>query len=441
MRTFTILNFSCVFILGILLHSCCCEGEKEALAECEKEKEKLKDQLDAKDDVEVSNNQIIFRFTDTQSQSELNAIKDAFGETINVQKCSCGDQNFQLWTFENPIFNIETRLREMVANDPDDDIEGNVNLSLKIPDTTKGLKISPKAELTVNDLLSNNHEDKAAIAILDTGIDIENNFKDNIFFPNPDGLECETNSPSGWNFVDDNLDIQDDNIVNGGHGTMVAKIITENLEKGKFSLLPLKVFNSEGKGSYWDILCAVGMIKKINQLSHKKVDLVNMSFGAHLDNSDGKFNFLKDQIDSIAPYSLVVASAGNGDVFNIGIDNDADGNSHFPSDYTSANLIAVGGIISSGENNMKIHPESNYGTISIDIGAPFSFEIENQYETHGTSFSAAYVTSLFAKEIGQPLSISIDAETRKNNFLNNIQKVGKASSLSEYFVDGNYTKE
>jgi subtilisin family serine protease len=76
---------------------------------------------------------------------------------------------------------------------------------------------------------------------------------------------------------------------------------------------------------------------------------------------------LRDAIQSAgAADILFVAAAGNGGSDGVGDNNDT--TPAYPSNYASANIIAVASITSSGAKSSF----SNYGATSVDIGAPGS---------------------------------------------------------------------
>ena len=63
--------------------------------------------------------------------------------------------------------------------------------------------------------------------------------------------EANLEDYSGWDFVNSDNNIYDDN----GHGTVVTylmykKMMAQNVD---FQILPIKAFNQQGEGNYFDI--------------------------------------------------------------------------------------------------------------------------------------------------------------------------------------------
>jgi len=184
-----------------------------------------------------------------------------------------------------------------------------------------------------------------------------------------------------------------------GHGTFVAKIISDRLDSLQipYEILPIKAFDENGIGTYFSATCALKYA-----VSKPDVDIVNMSFGwGQLDSQIIMKSFFDENRNKV----LFLTSAGNN-----GADTDLEGNSHFPSGYDSKNLLTVGGYVASQEpdlpmddmesgelNSLILSPQSNFGASSIDIAAPFTF-----YETlisssclidiklEGTSYSSPF---------------------------------------------------
>lgn len=155
---------------------------------------------------------------------------------------------------------------------------------------------------------------RPVIAIVDTGVDINHpDLKDNIW-TNPkenEGSSAQDEDENGfvddthgWNFIENYMDISDDN----GHGTHVAGIAAAcNNELGVVGanpfayIMPVKVLNSDGSG---DIATAA---RGIVYAAENGADIINMSFGSGPELS----STMKDALDKAFQKSILVASAGN----------------------------------------------------------------------------------------------------------------------------------
>lgn len=94
---------------------------------------------------------------------------------------------------------------------------------------------------------------------------------------------------------------------------------------------------------------------------------------------------LKDAIDRAGNANILfVAAAGNGGSDGVGDNNDV--TAHYPSTYTSSNIIAVASIAKDGTRSGF----SNYGTTSVDIGAPGSSITSTLPGKNNTSSYGAY---------------------------------------------------
>ena len=151
------------------------------------------------------------------------------------------------------------------------------------------------------------------IAILDTGLDLNHPDLAGKIWTNPgeipgNGIDDDSNGyiddVSGYDWVNLDNSPQDDN----GHGTHVAGIAAANTNNGvgvagvcwNCKIMPLKVLQSSGRGSYSDIAAAV------NYATNKGAKVINMSLGAYADSA-----VLRDVLAAAYPASVLVAAAGN----------------------------------------------------------------------------------------------------------------------------------
>jgi subtilisin family serine protease len=171
----------------------------------------------------------------------------------------------------------------------------------------------------------------------------------------------------GWDFDGNNNTVFDG--VNDDHGTHVAGTIGGNGGNGKgvagvcwsVKLINAKFLGSNG-GTTANAIKAVDYLTDLKTRQGIRLVASNNSWGG-----GGFSQALKDAIDRAgAADILFVAAAGNGGRDGVGDDNDR--SPHYPSSYTSTNIIAVAAITSAGAKSSF----SNYGATSVDLGAPGS---------------------------------------------------------------------
>ncbi|GGQ66139.1 S8 family serine peptidase [Couchioplanes azureus] len=153
---------------------------------------------------------------------------------------------------------------------------------------------------------------------------------------------------AGYDFVNDDTNATDDH----GHGTMTAGVIAASGNNGAGAagicwfckILPVKVLNSDGYGTYSDIA------QGIRWAADKGADIVNLSLGGADDSQ-----LLRDAVAYASGKGvLVLAAAGNS------------GSSapHYPAAIPAA--VAVGG---STPGDLR-YSWSNYGSSWVDLAAP-----------------------------------------------------------------------
>ncbi len=250
-----------------------------------------------------------------------------------------------------------------------------------------------------------NQNNGVTIAVLDSGIDANYPLFNIPFLYNASNTNV-IGEPSGWDFVnhDDNC-FDDYNLI---HGTKVSYIINNRLNNFGIphQILPVKVCDTNGSASYFDILCGL-------KYALPRAKIIQMSLGWY-DNNTSVNSIFMNLVEQYENDVLIVTSAGNS-----GTDNDV--SIHYPSSYPQDNILAIA---ASNETNSDIAWFSNYGIQSVDFYAPgenvLFYNIFNKpVSISGTSFSAPLVTAIAAEIIynsGIPL--------QPMDIISNLQAIG-----------------
>ncbi|MEH1872430.1 S8 family peptidase [Nostoc sp.] len=245
------------------------------------------------------------------------------------------------------------------------------------------------------------------VAVVDTGVDYNHeDLKDNIW-TNPkeiadNGKDNDGNGYAndihGWNFVDNNNNVLDDN----GHGTHVSGTIAgENNSYGvtgiayDAKIMPVKVLDDSGSGSYTSIA------KGIHYAVDNGANVINLSLGGPYSNRT-----LESAIDYASSKGVIVVMAAG---------NDGDSSPDYPARYASKSGIAVGAV---DKNNNLADFSNRSGTNEISyVTAPgvniYSSVPNNQYATYsGTSMAAPHVAGIVALMLSANHNLT-DAQVRQ----------------------------
>ena len=194
----------------------------------------------------------------------------------------------------------------------------------------------------------------------------------------------------GYDFVDDDNTPQDEL----GHGCSVAGVIAANADNGigiagvapNTSILPLRVLDASGIGTYSDVAAA------IVQATDSGAAIINLSLGG-----PNASQLLNDALDyALERDVLVIAAAGNNGTTQV----------LYPAAY--APVIAVGAV----NQNMERSSFSNYGP-QLDILAPgeaiLSLANTDDYTSlSGTSLAAPHVSAAAALEMARGNTLTLD---------------------------------
>lgn len=236
------------------------------------------------------------------------------------------------------------------------------------------------------------------VAIIDSGIDLNNPDFSGRLWTNPgevpgNGLDDDhdgyADDVHGWNFLNGNNDLSDDDT--DSHGTHVSGIVGANGNDGygvagvdwNARLMVLKFIGPDGTG---DVSSAIQAIYYAVQNGAR---VINASWGQ----PDG----------SQALYDAVQYAGLQGAVFVMAAGNGAS-DDDFSYPYASldqlSNVILVANVDSSG----NLEPSSNYGANSVDIAAPgtnIRSDVKGGFANlTGTSMSAAFVSGVASLVVG-----------------------------------------
>ncbi|WP_103068344.1 S8 family peptidase [Aquimarina sediminis] len=321
------------------------------------------------------------------------------------EKCDCTNSRIEKWEFD-PRVDLEGR-NELITQEGG--IEGtDYQFFYDNENSTPGVSGSTAAgqsDLLISSYIKASNSG-VTIAILDTGINLTRLPQSYPFLygTNSDMTLCEEGEEtevSGWDFVNHDNDVYDDN----GHGTVVTSIIIDKLfdeDISDYQILPVKAFNDLGKTTTFTLLCSY-----LYAVDKPSVSVINMSFGWY-----GPSGSLFPKFILENPDILHITSSGNDGINN-------DDNVHYPSSYTSNNILGIGsfsikkrkeiveplpfdsramGISLLSPREIIKSTFSNFGVTSVDflsVGDQVSFYDNNgnHYLVSGTSYAAPLVTA------------------------------------------------
>ncbi len=298
--------------------------------------------------------------------------------------------------------------------------------------------------------------DTVVVAVFDSGVDPDV-ISQQLY--HSDNVSCMGDAAnSGWNFVADNNQWQDD--FPKRHGTVVSKLIIDQAYKAAdtyVKILPVKVHNQAGTSHLSDILCALKYAKD------RGANIINASFGfyapinsAGVDTAATGALLFREFLKTYFADSniLMVAAAGNIDPVNESYvyqstDPDAlrnlDSVNFFPASFSRyfPNVIAVTTV---SENfSGKVSPHQNFSKNVVDVGvnadgvfgANYVFVHPSHLDStvQGSSFAAPIVTGKLAAHYGLIKSLLSGGTVDKNAIISKLFDNGLLHDGNAYFQD------
>lgn len=259
------------------------------------------------------------------------------------------------------------------------------------------------------------------VAVMDTGIDFA--YPGTATLPiqhNGGHPMCDTVEADyiGWDFVHDQNNPYDDN--HNKHGSRIAAIISQTMNH-KVRILPLKVINSQGVGTLFDIFC--GFEYLLSNRLPEKPRVINASWGFY---STEVNSLLTDYVNRLNDKGMwLINAAGNrGDLSgNAPVDLNSD--NRYPACYSSTlfnvlTVTTVRGHASTGytvvENFSSAYVNTGVGS-GLDDGFNEPLATGNLPSIIGSSYATPFASAHAASHYQPPADV-----TTRDNLLSSVQQ-------------------
>jgi len=284
---------------------------------------------------------------------------------------------------------------------------------------------TPDADIDAPEAWDSQTGSDVVVAVIDTGLDYNHEDIVGNVWNNPgeipnNGIDDDNNGyiddTIGWDFVNGDNDPFDDN----DHGTHVSGTIAAVGNNGigvagvnwSARIMPLKFLSARGSGSTADAISALDYA---------------VLMGARISNNSwGGGAFSQALFDAIAAAQtaghLFVAAAGNDGV-------DTDTTPSYPASYDLDNIVSV----AATDDNDALATFSNFGALTVDLGAPgvsiLSTTPANTYSSFsGTSMASPHVAGTAALVLAE--DPSLDLVGLKAVLMDNVDAIGALAGIT-----------
>ena len=265
------------------------------------------------------------------------------------------------------------------------------------------------------------------IYLIDSGLDTTNWNYAPFTIPNPPHDSCYAPGFLGYNFTDATIN---NHIADGeGHGTYGARLITQDVPAHvDMSIVPLKAFDSAGKGTLFDLICAT-----YHAVDHD-ADIINISAGYKGDKS----SVFENSIALAEQKGIFVVSAVGNDTLEFKAATKA---LQYPATFCESydNVISTTAV----NQDNQLADFANFGAAYTNVAAP-GVDIRGHWlggteiTDSGTSVAAYLLTRALALEMAQDTMRSytqIWSDFDVNHLVFEPSLIGKTSTGKRLDID------
>jgi len=381
--------------------------------------------------LETVDRQIIIQY-DQLTLPELNSIQAILTNLggVIVDECNC-NRFIAVWQFDDPdaAQQAQALLEELdiftdtVNADKKATVDGNELIGVELRHPPTGFELEPNAtpEVAARNVL---------VYLIDSGLNTTPLSQQELgHLLNKAPQLCGDFDSQGFNYEfppNITADFEDENC----HGTFGYDAITKGTSN-RIKVVPLKVFNKDGDGTLFGIICA------IYHAIDNKGDIINISAGYQSDKENAILKSAVKEADSLGIF-IVTAAGNEGD--------DVDTNAYYPAAFgADATLDYFISVASQNVRTGDLGDNSNFGQSSITMTGPGEKIFGKNHKgqpvvASGTSMAAFYVTRQLAIHISKQNSGDADPKAREDFLDEQDQNCLNGTTISGTCLDIDYNR-